>query len=502
MSRHEDSRHRRRRVHRIAPRRCPDRGRARGPGARLAAPPRPPRPPRLPAPRRRVRMGRGRRSPGPRRGARRHRRGLAPGGDGRVRHRHRPTRPRSSTTTISARPSCSRGLAARRFAGPLVLASSMVVYGEGATGAPRTARSARVREPCAALQAGQFDPPCPHCGAALEPAPIPETARLDPRTLYAATKLHQEHLAACFARDTPATVTALRYHNVYGPRMPRDTPYAGVASIFASALAGGAAPRVFEDGAQRRDFVHVRDVARANVLALTARGARRVQRRQRHPADDRGHGRRARRRLRRGRAAAGGHRRVPARGRAPRVRLARARRARARIRRAGGVLHRGGGVRPRAAAEPPDGRRAGGDRQGPAAGASKTRLCPPCTPAQAAALAAAALSDTLDVVDVGPGAPPRARAPRRRRPLAPAWARDPPPARGRARRPARAARSPTSASRRCSSAWTPRSSPPSCSAADSRRSASRRRAGPGATTAATGASACAPGIRRRSATSR
>ena len=65
-------------------------------------------------------------------------------------------------------------------------------------------------------------------------------------------------------------VTALRYHNVYGPRMPRDTPYAGVASIFRSALESGRAPRVFEDGGQLRDFVHVRDVARANVLALTA----------------------------------------------------------------------------------------------------------------------------------------------------------------------------------------------------------------------------------------
>ena len=61
---------------------------------------------------------------------------------------------------------------------------------------------------------------------------------------------------------------ALRYHNVYGPRMPRDTPYAGVAAIFRSALAGGRAPQVFEDGAQLRDFVHVADVARANLLAL------------------------------------------------------------------------------------------------------------------------------------------------------------------------------------------------------------------------------------------
>ena len=100
--------------------------------------------------------------------------------------------------------------------------------------------------------------------------PCPRTRALDPRSVYAATKLAQEHLCAAFARETGVPVTALRYHNVYGPRMPRDTPYAGVASIFRSALAAGRAPRVFEDGGQRRDFVHVRDVARANVLALTA----------------------------------------------------------------------------------------------------------------------------------------------------------------------------------------------------------------------------------------
>ena len=100
---------------------------------------------------------------------------------------------------------------------------------------------------------------------------MPEDAPADPRNVYAATKLHQEHLVACYEREHPGTVAiALRYHNVYGPRMPRDTPYAGVASIFRSALERGEAPRLFEDGGQRRDFVHVHDVARANLAALTA----------------------------------------------------------------------------------------------------------------------------------------------------------------------------------------------------------------------------------------
>jgi dTDP-L-rhamnose 4-epimerase len=164
-----------------------------------------------------------------------------------------------------------RELARARFRGRLVLASSMVVYGEGSYacdehGAVRPGPR-RERD----LVARRFEPGCPACGAPLRPRPVDEDAPVDPRNVYAATKLHQEHLAAAFSRETGVPVTALRYHNVYGPRMPRDTPYAGVASIFASALAGGRAPRVFEDGGQLRDFVHVRDVARANVLALSAR---------------------------------------------------------------------------------------------------------------------------------------------------------------------------------------------------------------------------------------
>ena len=95
---------------------------------------------------------------------------------------------------------------------------------------------------------------------------------MDPRSTYAATKAAQEFLAAAWARQTGGEVWALRYHNVYGPRMPRDTPYAGVASLFRSALHRGAAPAVLEDGHQRRDFVHVSDVATANALAVETTG--------------------------------------------------------------------------------------------------------------------------------------------------------------------------------------------------------------------------------------
>ncbi|HWG14355.1 MAG TPA: NAD-dependent epimerase/dehydratase family protein [Streptosporangiaceae bacterium] len=152
----------------------------------------------------------------------------------------------------------------------LVLASSMVVYGEGAYDCARHGRvrpAPRARED---LLAGRFEPRCPRCGEELATATVSEEAPMDPRNAYAASKLAQEHLAATWARLTDSRAVALRYHNVYGPRMPRDTPYSGVAAIFRSALENGAAPRVFEDGRQRRDFVHVTDVAAANLLAVAA----------------------------------------------------------------------------------------------------------------------------------------------------------------------------------------------------------------------------------------
>lgn len=160
-------------------------------------------------------------------------------------------------------------LARHGFRGRLVLASSMVVYGEGRYRCPRHGVVVAGPRDETLLRRGRFDPICSACGGPLAPEAVPESAPADPRSIYAATKVHQEHLCAVFARERGVPSAALRYHNVYGPRMPRDTPYAGVASIFRSALERGAPPELFEDGRQLRDFVHVRDVARANVLALT-----------------------------------------------------------------------------------------------------------------------------------------------------------------------------------------------------------------------------------------
>jgi dTDP-L-rhamnose 4-epimerase len=152
----------------------------------------------------------------------------------------------------------------------LVQASSMVVYGEGrytctdhgdVVPAPRATES---------LESGDVDNHCPACGRVLGWDLVDEDARLDPRSSYAASKVAQEHYATAWVRQAEAAAVSLRYHNVYGPGMPRDTPYSGVAAMFRSSLERDQPPQVFEDGGQMRDFVHVDDVARANLAALDA----------------------------------------------------------------------------------------------------------------------------------------------------------------------------------------------------------------------------------------
>jgi dTDP-L-rhamnose 4-epimerase len=161
----------------------------------------------------------------------------------------------------------------RRAIPRLVFASSMVVYGEGAYDCRAHGRVRPAPRDAGDLAAGRFEPRCPECASPLATATVTEDAPLDPRNAYATSKVAQEHLAATWARLTGGVAVGLRYHNVYGPRMPRDTPYSGVAAIFRSCLENGTSPRVFEDGGQRRDFVHVSDVALANVRALAATDA-------------------------------------------------------------------------------------------------------------------------------------------------------------------------------------------------------------------------------------
>ena len=156
---------------------------------------------------------------------------------------------------------------ARHGVDRLTLASSMVVYGEGEALCPEHGAVRPAPRLAEAMAAGDFEPTCPHCGRTLGTALVGEETPFDPRNAYATSKVAQEFYASNWARVTGGSVAAMRYHNVYGPGMPKDTPYAGVAAIFLSALRRGDAPTVFEDGGQRRDFVHVRDVAAATILA-------------------------------------------------------------------------------------------------------------------------------------------------------------------------------------------------------------------------------------------
>jgi dTDP-L-rhamnose 4-epimerase len=146
----------------------------------------------------------------------------------------------------------------------------MVVYGQGRFECPAHGLvdpPPRTRQD---LDEGLFEHRCPLGGEQLQWRLVGEDAPLRPRSLYAASKVAQEHYALAWAESSGGSVVALRYHNVYGPNMPRDTPYSGVAAIFRSQLEAGGVPRVFEDGGQMRDFVHVDDIAAANVTAATA----------------------------------------------------------------------------------------------------------------------------------------------------------------------------------------------------------------------------------------
>jgi dTDP-L-rhamnose 4-epimerase len=156
-----------------------------------------------------------------------------------------------------------------RPVGRLVVASSMSVYGEGRyqTAAGEIVDTAE--RPAGQLKSGRWDPVDPQ-RASLQPVPTPEDKRPNLSSVYALNKYVQERLCLLVGHAYDLPTIALRFFNVYGTRQALSNPYTGVLAIFASRLLNGNRPLVYEDGQQRRDFVHVRDVARACRLALEA----------------------------------------------------------------------------------------------------------------------------------------------------------------------------------------------------------------------------------------
>jgi dTDP-L-rhamnose 4-epimerase len=150
----------------------------------------------------------------------------------------------------------------------LLVASSMSLYGEGLYYCDSCDFEGTTTRRSEDLEAGRWELYCPRCGSALRPIPTPESKRLEPSFVYSITKRDQEEMCLSVGRAYGIPTVALRFFSAYGPRQALSNPYTGVAAIFASRLMSGAAPLIFEDGEQTRDFIHVRDVVSASMQAL------------------------------------------------------------------------------------------------------------------------------------------------------------------------------------------------------------------------------------------
>jgi dTDP-L-rhamnose 4-epimerase len=162
-------------------------------------------------------------------------------------------------------------LARRSHFRRLVVASSMVVYGDGAYRCEEHGLLDRALRPRERLDAHAWEPICPSCRCEVVPAPTREDHPLHPTSTYGISKLAQEQLALVLGRAHGLPTIALRYLNTYGSRQAMSNPYTGVAAILAARLLNARAPILFEDGGQLRDFTHVSDVVRANLAAADAR---------------------------------------------------------------------------------------------------------------------------------------------------------------------------------------------------------------------------------------
>jgi len=155
----------------------------------------------------------------------------------------------------------------------LMVASSMSIYGEGAYTCADCGPIAPQLRPTEQLRDRRWEVECPNCGKTLSPAPTTEEKPLFPTSVYAVTKQDQEQFCLAVGRSYGIPTVALRYFNVYGTRQALSNPYTGVCAIFSARLLNGNRPLIFEDGEQTRDFVHVSDIVRANLLALETDGA-------------------------------------------------------------------------------------------------------------------------------------------------------------------------------------------------------------------------------------
>ena len=109
---------------------------------------------------------------------------------------------------------------------------------------------------------------CPLCNQKVQSLPTDEDKPLYPTSVYAISKRDQEEMCLTIGRAYNISTIALRYFNVYGPRQALSNPYTGIAAIFSSRILNDNPPCIFEDGLQSRDFIHISDIVRANLLAM------------------------------------------------------------------------------------------------------------------------------------------------------------------------------------------------------------------------------------------
>jgi dTDP-L-rhamnose 4-epimerase len=155
----------------------------------------------------------------------------------------------------------------------LVVASSMSIYGEGKYACGEHGAVYPRLRPAAQMAAHEWECRCPQCGRAVNPELTDEAKPLEPTSIYAISKKDQEEMCMAVGQAYGIPTVALRYFNTYGSRQALGNPYTGVVALFSSRLLNGRSPVVYEDGCQTRDFVHVSDVVRANLLIMAAEKA-------------------------------------------------------------------------------------------------------------------------------------------------------------------------------------------------------------------------------------